>query len=122
MIGIAKANGVRICVMTQPHLYSENMTEEEKRTLWRIVDNYSFLPDIATFFRGMNLYNAEVKRICREQNVECIDLASEMPKDIKYLSDSVHYNPEGARLVADIVGDYLWDKKELFRMKETENK
>jgi lysophospholipase L1-like esterase len=112
LIGIAKAQNIRICFMTQPSLYSEKMTEEEKNALWLSINGYEALPDIPTLYRGMNLYNGEVKRICEQYDAEYIDLAKKIPKDLRYLFDHVHYTPEGARLVGEIVGDYLWDTKE----------
>jgi lysophospholipase L1-like esterase len=105
LIGIAKMHNIRICFMTQPSLYSENMTEEEMNILWYTAGGT--IPDIPTLYRGMNLYNEEVKRICEQHNIECIDLASKIPKNPRYFVDQAHYTPEGAKLVAGVVGDYL---------------
>lgn len=58
-------------------------------------------------YRLLALYNNQVKAVCREKKLTCIDLAAEMPRNSLYYYDQSHYTNEGAERIAHIVGDKL---------------
>ena len=61
----------------------------------------------ATYWKLLDIYNKELLRTCREEHVECFDLASAVPHSDQYFYDSVHFNERGAALVAEKVGAFL---------------
>ena len=48
-------------------------------------------------------YNDVVRRVGRENSVQVVDLAREMPKSSRYFYDFIHYTPEGAEVIAEII-------------------
>ena len=44
---------------------------------------------------------------CRRRRVDCVDLASQLPRDSSVFYDDAHFTEEGARRVADLVADHL---------------
>jgi GDSL-like lipase/acylhydrolase family protein len=48
-------------------------------------------------------YNGVVRSVGRENNVQIIDLARQMPKSSRYFYDFIHYTPEGAQVIAEII-------------------
>ena len=56
---------------------------------------------------GMTGYNAALLQVCKDRGVECIDLASLLPKDLTTFYDDEHFNENGAARVAEIVAEYL---------------
>jgi lysophospholipase L1-like esterase len=63
-------------------------------------------------FDLLSLYNTEVKSVCAQKKVPCIDLATMMPKNSLYYYDQTHYTNEGAQLIAQLVEEKL---KEILR-------
>jgi hypothetical protein len=57
--------------------------------------------------RAMAAYNQVLLAICREDQLECYDLAAAIPKDTSAFSDESHYNDNGARMVADYLAERL---------------
>jgi hypothetical protein len=55
----------------------------------------------------MELYNQTLLKTCRERGAECVDAAALMPKDTTAFYDDVHLNESGARMLAEILSDYL---------------
>ena len=57
--------------------------------------------------RAMAAYNQVLLAVCREDRLECYDMAAVIPKDTCAFSDESHYNDNGARLVADYLAERL---------------
>jgi hypothetical protein len=51
--------------------------------------------------RAMSSYNSRLSGICARLNVECIDLASRIPRSLESFYDDMHFTEIGARRVAD---------------------
>lgn len=108
---------VRIILVTQPSLYKEKMSQDERDLLW-LGGNGNLRSGTETGFysaealmRGMKMYNSVILKICRERQVDCIDAAVKIPKSNAALYDGVHFNENGARLVAGLISDYLKSRK-----------
>lgn len=108
MIDLAQARQVRVILMTQPSLWRPDLTQAERDLLW-----FGWGPDDKFFYsvealaEGLEQYNEQVRQICRERQVECIDLARLLPQDTTIFYDDVHFNENGARQVAEVIADYL---------------
>lgn len=55
------------------------------------------------YWEVMQLYNKSVIEICKELNIQCIDLANELKKDQDYFYDDMHYTNIGADSVSAII-------------------
>lgn len=55
----------------------------------------------------LQLYNDELRKICKEKDVFLIDLAAALPKNSLYFYDHIHFTNEGAARVAEILSDTL---------------
>lgn len=53
--------------------------------------------------RKLNLYNETLKRLAKEYNILCIDLAAVMPKSTLYYYDYVHYTNKGTQKVVELI-------------------
>lgn len=118
MIDLAQANSVRIILMTQPSLYKQVNPPYEESLIWggalenqgktniapNIPDRYYTTGALAL---GMQRYNDTLLKVCQARKIECIDLASALPKNTTIFYSDVHYNENGAREVADIISRYL---------------
>ncbi|MCA1959261.1 MAG: GDSL-type esterase/lipase family protein [Desulfomonile sp.] len=107
IITIGKALNVRMLFLTQPTLTEDN-------DYWRSMDGGFFWiehPDrtlsAAGAYRLLNEYNKTLMEVCAEQRVECFDLASAVPHEDQYFTDTVHFSERGADLVAQKVAEYL---------------
>jgi hypothetical protein len=52
-------------------------------------------------------YNETLLGVCRERGVECIDVASQLPRDGAMFWDDAHFTVEGSHRLAQLVSDYL---------------
>ena len=112
LIGQARQQGVRILFLTQPALWHARMTAAEQDLCtfgvvggdpFTATDRYA----VSALAAGMARYNDATRRVCAEEQVECLDLASLIPKDLDSFYDDCHFNEPGAAKVAAAVADYL---------------
>jgi lysophospholipase L1-like esterase len=57
--------------------------------------------------RGMAVFNAELIELCARLEMECVDLASQLPSDTTVFYDDLHFNESGARAVAAAMAPLL---------------
>ena len=107
IIQLGTSSGTRMIFLTQPMLFEDN-------AYWRTVAaNFYWVQktrgylSAADDWRLLNLYNQELLEVCKEENVECFDLASRIPHDPRYFYDSVHLTEKGAELVAEKISGFL---------------
>ncbi len=102
-------------LVTQPMLWKEHMTEgerrhcyaggfgapgrwEDKRCPWYMLDALRAM---------LEAYNATMRAVCAERQVQCIDLAATLPRQITNFYDDFHFTQAGARSVAIFVANAL---------------
>lgn len=112
LIDLARADGARVVLMTQPSLYKADITTEEKAALYML--NYEAVgPDrqwsYASARRGFQQYNARVKEIARRQQVDLIELDGAVKKDLAHFSDDVHYRDPTFDIIADFLSRRIVD-------------
>lgn len=113
IIDTAKKNNIRIIFSTQPTLWRASLPEELKKLLWLGgVGEFQDNPGCAYYsvealVAGMKMYNDSLLAVCRERNVECIDLASLLPQDTSIFYDDCHFNENGSIMVSEIIAQYL---------------
>ena len=106
LVDLAEKDGVRVVLMTQPFLFKETMTAEERDVL--IMLNVEAVGPEArwslhTALSGMQAYNAVTRRIATSRGLPLIDLEKDVPKTLEYFEDDVHYQDVAYDLVAECV-------------------
>lgn len=106
-----RARGVRCAFLTQPVMWRADLPPDEQNLLWMgwvgwkaHRRGYASLADLAL---AMDAYNQALLSVCREDHLECYDLASSVPRDTSAFYDDCHFNTGGARLVAQFLGTRL---------------
>ena len=103
--------GVRCLFLTQPSLWRTDLSPGEQQLImggpvgrWWKRRGYASIEDLT---RAMAAYNRVLLEVCQEKQLECYDLASVIPQNSSVFYDDVHYNENGARVVASRLADYL---------------
>ena len=115
LIQRGRAQGWRMIFLTQPALWKAAMTPAEENVLMfgivgasvREATEYYSSQAMA---EGMARYNETLVRVCREQGVECFDLAGKLPSNLSVYFDDCHFTVSGADQVAQLVAAYLLEK------------
>jgi len=121
IVDAAQAAGRRLIFLTQPTLWREGLTPEEEASLWMGGPRFDRLGPGAEFYsvralaEGMARYNETLLRVCRARGVECIDLATQLPRERVVFWDDAHFTVEGSRRLAQLVSDYLLSREPLAR-------
>lgn len=104
MADVALQRSVRLVLMTQPVLWRADLPADLDALLWfgwsTVQNRYYAAPALA---EAMDRYNRVLLHVCYERGLECIDLASMLPKDTSVFYDDCHFNESGARKVAEVV-------------------
>lgn len=100
LVAIAREVGTRLLFLTQPTLF-------EDTPRWRALEGPAYWLGRqqrrlsgATYRRLLDVYNAELEAVCREQGVPCFDLAARLPRDEEHFYDLLHFTERGAERVA----------------------
>jgi lysophospholipase L1-like esterase len=113
IIDVTNEKHVRLVLMTQPVMWDREISNELEDLLWLggVGDFMNGKADtyysIDVLSKAMKQYNDNLLDICIERHIECIDLASMLPKNIGIFYDDVHFNESGAKSVASIVAQYF---------------
>jgi lysophospholipase L1-like esterase len=117
LVDVLKKDGALPILITQPSIYREKMTSEERKALWfgrtYCQDPNAWLdwkyPSPGSLGIALKAYNDVTRRIAHERNVMLIDADSQIPKTLEYFIDDVHYTPKGAQRLAYIVASEIAD-------------
>lgn len=108
MIDIAQAHDVRLILLTQPAMWRADLPQAEQKLLW-----FGWRADRKVYYsvsalaEGMAAHNKALLDVCRQRQVECLDVASVLPQDTTVFYDDVHFNESGAAQVARLLAGYL---------------
>jgi lysophospholipase L1-like esterase len=106
-----REQSTRCLFLTQPSLLRNDLSPAEQGLLW--FGNIGRLEKPKGYVTPGDLANAtdEYNRVllatCREHSLECLDLASAVPKDAALFYDDWHFNDSGAQVVSDNIARYL---------------
>jgi len=102
---------LRCLFLTHPTMWRSDLSPAEQHLLWLgylgrfdYAKGYGSAADLE---RAIDAYNRTLLDVCRQQGLECYDLASHIPKDTSAFYDDVHFNEAGSRLVAETLKEYL---------------
>lgn len=106
-----QVSGNRCLFLSQPSMWRSGLTEVEEKLLWFGWVGREFSPmgyvTASDAAQAMDTYNQALLEVCRQDELECFDLASWVPRDVSAFYDDVHFNEGGAKIVADLITDYL---------------
>ena len=105
IVASCREGGITPILMTQPAMYGRGVDPTTGVDIGPL--SYFEKRSAAEQWDVLELYNDVVRSVARAEEIDCIDLAAEMPKDSKYFFDWVHYSIEGAKKVGQIVAARL---------------
>lgn len=113
MIDIAQEKSIRLIFMTQPTMWKPSLSKELEALLWMggignyQTESHKVYYSSEALEKGMDKYNNILLEICRERQVECIDLSSILEKDTTVFYDDDHFNESGAKKVSTVLSNYI---------------
>lgn len=111
LINLAKEEGTKFILMTQPNIYKDSMSTEELSKLTML--NVEAIGNgkkwtYKTALNGFRQYNNKIREIALANNdVYLIDLEKIVPKNLEYLIDDVHYNSKTHDLISPFISKEL---------------
>jgi lysophospholipase L1-like esterase len=108
----ADGRGKPILFVTQPYVWSSNMTAEAKRQIYAGFIGPSNGPDakwytMAALERGLSAYNQTLLETCHSDHLLCVDAAGKIPRAAEYFIDDFHFSGAGANMIADLVANAI---------------
>ncbi len=108
--GLAAAHGTQTLFTTQPMLWKEENSPEERAVFWLLKGEhegrlYRRPPGVSA--RLLDALNGRMLEACELRGFQCVDLAGVMPRSLDFFYDDFHFNDAGARFVAERVAEAL---------------
>lgn len=103
---ICRSAGIEPVFVTQPLLVGSGTDDVTGLDLARI-HAYGPRQTGKMYWDTVEAYNDVTRKVARENGVTMVDLARSMPKSSRYFYDFIHYTPQGAQVIADILDDSL---------------
>jgi lysophospholipase L1-like esterase len=103
----ARGRSLRVVFLTQPTMWRESMTNEETKFLWMGWRPGAEFYTTDALARAMQSYNQRLLATCDRTQLECIDMASRIPRTLEFFYDDMHFTELGARHVAAELSAYL---------------
>jgi hypothetical protein len=102
---------LRCLFLTQPYMWRDNLSARENHLLWqgylgRFEHPKGYI-SAGNMAQAMDSYNQTLLDVCRQDGLECYDMAAHIPKDTSAFFDEMHFNESGARMVAQNLTEYL---------------
>ena len=101
-------NDQQLLFLTQPTMYHKDMPRGLQRLLWERTNSGAYSHE--TLATVVDSYNEMMKKVSRDHGVDCIDLASILPKDTTVLYDDCHFNTSGCAKVGEILTQHFAEK------------
>lgn len=119
-VDIVRSKGMRVLLATQPSLYREDLTPEERQLLVFPLTNYfgGKRPSLYSMIDGMHRFNDATRRLAQQAGVPLVDLEQLMPKTTDYLYDDVHYTTAGNELIGNALADSIIESAIVARLME----
>jgi lysophospholipase L1-like esterase len=111
LISLAREDGTKIILMTQPNIYKDSMSTQElsKLTMLNVEaigNGKKWAYQIA--LNGFRQYNDKIREVAlANEDVYLIDLEKIVPKDLEYFIDDVHYNSKTHDLISAFISEKL---------------
>jgi lysophospholipase L1-like esterase len=100
LIELCRDNGIEPVFITQPAVFGDLIDPVTGADLAR-AESWNWNGKV--LWEILELYNGVVRDTARQQNVQVIDLAREMPKSTEFYYDTYHFTNTGCQKVAELV-------------------
>ena len=106
---VTREGRVATVVVNRP----EKLNALSRGTLDELQDAFNALRSGAEYYSaealadGMQRYNRALLGICRQRAVECLDVATQLPRTPEVFYDDAHFTDHGAALLAELVSDHV---------------
>jgi lysophospholipase L1-like esterase len=107
---LARSQGQRIVLCTQPHRYRLDLPPADRRrgdlalrNFWNGIP----LPGFVWFSRYMPVFNQNVRDLAAREGLPLLDFEKEVPPDSELWLNEIHVSASGARLEASLAADFL---------------
>ena len=113
IINLARERRTQLVFMTQPSMWRRDLPDSLTKLLWygRIGEpkEATSIPyySVEALAAAMKMYNETLLEVCKTKKANCLDLSELVPKDTNAFYDDVHFNEQGAEIVADALSRYL---------------
>ncbi len=97
-INICRARGITPVLLTMPSRLKDDPDPLIRRLMQRLEEQNGIT--YLDFKGAFDRFNQAIREVAAQNRVLLVDLAQEIPQEKEYMSDVVHFNPEGSRLVA----------------------
>jgi lysophospholipase L1-like esterase len=106
-VEIARSKGMQVLLATQPSLYREDLSPQERQLLVFPLTHYfgGKRPSLYSMIDGMDRFNDATRRLAEQAGVPLVDLDRRLPKTTDYLYDDVHYTVAGNELIGNALAD-----------------
>lgn len=110
---LSRSYDVRLILMTQPTLWRDDLDALEESATWLGgIGDFQSEPGHEYFSSAvlasvMADYNETLLDVCAAHKLDCIDLASQIPKSLDNFYDDVHFTERGSALVAEAIARHL---------------
>lgn len=112
IINATRADDVSLILGDQPYLYNLAMDNQYHIPRWfaqtNCVQGMAY-PSTQTLIDGMDLFNNTTKEVSRKNNIPFIDIASQIPKNLDYFTDDVHYTPKANQKIGELLFNFIVD-------------
>jgi hypothetical protein len=95
----------RLVLLTQPAIYRKDLPQELERLTWSPTREGAYTTAVRQ--QLMDAFNRTMMEVGKQQGIDCVDLATALPKDATVFFDDVHFTDAGCEKVANIVSDYF---------------
>jgi len=92
MIKICQSSNIRVILSTYPYYLYKDIKDSEIHL---------------KYYQGVMLENEAMRSMAEDFKLPLVDNFNLIPREDKYFVDSVHYTPEGMRLIAENIGQVL---------------
>lgn len=119
-VDIARSKGIHVLLATQPSLYREDLSPQERQLLVFPLTHYfgGKRPSLYSMIDGMRRFNDTTRRLATQVGVPLVDLEQQMPKTTEYLYDDVHYTVAGNELIGNALADDIIESGVVDRVME----
>ena len=110
LVSAVQRNGTKMIVASQPFLYREDNSLEERRLMYfapLMCGDGQTYPSHAAMLRGMRLYNDALRDVAAARGVTFVDFEAAVPKNAEHFSDDVHLRRAGNAILAKMAAEAI---------------
>jgi lysophospholipase L1-like esterase len=113
-------DSIKVCLLSQPSLYKDVMSNAEAEKLWlgksfcseqTGVFSHQYA-DVQSLKYALDSLNRITAKVANNYHVDFFDLAAAIPKNSSFFIDDVHFTPEANQLIAEKLFIHLSTKQQ----------